>query len=204
MPETIPALLSNGKSKEISVSWNEEQVKAAESSGAGVYEIAGVATDDGKEYDVICNLEIKKINYIKNFGFEDSDMSMWVIDGAGIDKEMDNNKRTGDYSLKFWSADPVSYTVEQEIANIPAGAYEMGAYLQGGDAGSSAVFELYIKIDGEELTAPTKVTSWQQWDNPVITGIQIPEGAKVVVGVRANAAAGAWGAWDDFYLYEAE
>lgn len=204
MPETIPALLSNGDSKEISVVWSEEQVNAAESSGAGVYEIAGVATDEGKEYDVICNLEIKKINYIKNFGFEDSDMSMWAIDGAGIDKEMDNNKRTGDYSLKFWSADPVSYTVEQEIANIPAGTYEMGAYLQGGDAGSNAVFELYIKIDGEELTAPTKVTSWQQWDNPVITGIQIPEGAKVVVGVRANAAAGAWGAWDDFYLYETE
>ena len=204
MPETVPALLNNGKIKEIPAIWNEEQVSVAENTGAGAYTIEGVATDAGVEYDVICNLEIKKVNYIRNFGFEEADMSMWNIDGAGIDKEMDNNKRTGDYSLKFWSADPVSYTVEQEIVNLPAGTYEMGAYLQGGDAGSNAVFELYIKIDEEELTAPTKVTSWQQWDNPVISDIQIPDGAKVVVGVRANAAAGAWGAWDDFYLYEAE
>lgn len=204
MPETVPALLNNGKIKEIPVIFNEEQVSVAENTGAGAYVIEGVATDAGQEYDVICNLEIKKVNYIKNFGFEEADMSMWNIDGVGIDKEMDNNKRTGDYSLKFWSADPVSYTVEQEITGIPAGTYEMGAYLQGGDAGSNAVFELYIVINGEKLAAPTKVTSWQQWDNPVITDIRIPDDAQVTVGVRADAAAGAWGAWDDFYLYEAE
>ena len=204
MPETVPALLNSNATKEIPVRWNEEQVQAASDTGAGIYEIEGVASAEGVEYPLLCTLEIKKVNYIKNFGFEEADMSMWNIDGKGIAREMDNNKKTGDYSLKFWSADPVSYVVEQEITNLKAGAYELGAFLQGGDAGSSAVFELYITVNGEEFTASTGVTSWQKWDNPVVSDIQIPEGAKVVVGVRADAAAGAWGAWDDFYLYEME
>ena len=42
------------------------------------------------------------------------------------------------------------------------------------------------------------------WKNPVITDIVIPSDAKVTVGVKVEAAAGAWGAWDDFYLYEME
>lgn len=204
LPGQIPALLNDGGTKDISVSWNQEQLEAAQEGGAGVYEIEGIAEDDGTEYPVVCGLEIKKVNYIKNPGFEDADMSMWEIDGKGIDKEADNNKLSGEYSLKFWSADAVSYTVEQEIQGIPAGNYELGAFLQGGDAGSDAVFELYITVNGESFTAQTGVTSWQNWDNPVITDIQIPEGAQVIAGVRAQAAPGAWGAWDDFYLYSME
>lgn len=53
-------------------------------------------------------------------------MSMWQINGKGVGRETDNNKRSGDYSLKFWSADAVSYTAEQEIQGIPAGSYELG------------------------------------------------------------------------------
>ena len=204
MPETVLARLNSNNTLELPVTWIEEQVTAAQEAGPGVYEIEGVASNDGTEYPIRCTLEIKKLNYIKNEGLEDMDMSMWQINGSGVGREMDNNKRSGDYSLKFWSADAVSFTVEQDIANIPAGAYELGAYLQGGDAGSNPVFELYITVNGETFSAPTKVTSWLNWDNPVITDIQIPEGAQVTVGVKVEAAPGAWGAWDDFYLYEME
>jgi len=58
-----------------------------------------------------------------------------------------------------------------------------------------------VLVNGEELKASTKVQGWLTWDNPVISNIEIPEGATVVVGVRATAIAGAWGAWDDFTLY---
>ena len=51
---------------------------------------------------------------------------------------------------------------------------------------------------------PSKVTSWLKWETPVITDISVPEGATVKVGVRVSASAGAWGAWDDFYLYNME
>lgn len=204
MPQTVPALLNSGETKEIPVAWNAEQTENAAAGGAGTYEIKGVAEDGGLSYDVICTLEIKKINYIKNGGFEDADMSMWDIKGNGVGKEADNNKRSGEYSLKFWDDSPVSFTAEQKIANLPAGRYELGGFLQGGSAGSSPVFELYIVVNGERLAAQSGVTSWQNWDNPVVEGIEVPDNAEVTVGVKVEAAADAWGAWDDFYLYEAD
>ncbi|MDE5679005.1 MAG: glycosyl hydrolase family 53, partial [Lachnospiraceae bacterium] len=91
---------------------------------------------------------------------------------------------------------------EQEITNIPAGTYELGAFLQGGDAGSSAVFRLYITVDGQTYTADSAVNGWLKWDEPHIADIVIGEGASVVVGVEVECGAGGWGAWDDFYLYK--
>lgn len=202
MPETVPALLNSGDTKEIPVTWNDDQVKTAQA--AGTYEISGTAEDNGTSYPVVCTLEIKKINYIKNSGFEDADMSMWDIQGKGVGKEADNNKRSGEYSLKFWDDSPVSFTAEQKITNLPAGKYDLGAYLQGGSAGSNPVFELYIEVNGERFTAQSGVTSWQNWDNPLVKGVEVPENAEVKIGVKVEAAANAWGAWDDFYLYEAE
>ena len=204
MPSSVPALLNSGDKKDIPVTWNVEQVSAAEASGSGTYEISGTAEDNGVKYELICILEIKKINYIKNYGFEDADMSMWDIKGNGVGKEADNNKRSGEYSLKFWDSKPVSFTAEQKIDALPKGKYDLGAYLQGGSAGSNPVFELYITVNGEKFSAQSGVTSWQNWDNPIVTGIEVPEGAEVVIGVKVEAAAEAWGAWDDFYLYEAE
>ncbi len=201
MPTSVSAVMIDGSKKEIPVTWNTDQVTVAEQSGAGDYIIDGTATSDGQEFEVDCQLSIMKVNYIKNSGFEDVDMAMWTITGAGIERTKDNNKRTGDYSLKFWSEEKVVYTAEQVITNIPTGTYELSAFLQGGDAGSNALFELYIIVDGTEYKDGTSVSGWLKWDNPVISSIEIPEGATVVVGVRANAAAKAWGAWDDFTLY---
>ncbi len=200
LPETVPALMNSGETSEIPVVWNEADKTAADVNTAGIYEIRGKALSDGKNYNVKCSVEIKKINYIKNPGFEDIDMSMWTISGNGVSREADNNKRSGEYSLKFWDDKQVTYTAEQKITGIPAGTYELGAYLQGGDAGSNPIFELYITVNGETFKASSKVTAWQEWDNPVVSGIVIPENAEVTVGVKCDAAAGAWGAWDDFYL----
>lgn len=202
LPQTVPALMNSGEYSDIPVVWNADQTAAVNTNEAKVYEIDGTATSDSKDYPVKCTLEIKKINYAKNPGFEDMDMTMWKIDGNGVAREEDNNKRSGLYSLKFWDDKPVKFTVEQTITGIPAGTYELGAYLQGGAAGSNAVFELYVTVNGTTLTAPSKVTSWQNWDHPVIGNIEIPEGANVVVGVRVDAQAKAWGAWDDFTLTE--
>ena len=204
MPQTVEALQNNNEKKAIPVTWDETQVAKAQEAGAGLYEISGVAQADGQEYAVICNLEIKKINYVKNFGFEEIDMAMWDIQGKGVGRTMDNNKKSGDYSLKFWSEEPVSYSAEQTVTEIPEGTYELGAFLQGGDAGSNPIFELYIIVNGKKISAMSKVTTWQNWDNPVISDISIPADADVIIGVKVEAAGGAWGAWDDFYLYEAE
>lgn len=202
LPQTVPALMNSGEYADIPVVWNSEQTAAVNTDEAKIYEIDGTATSDGTDYPIKCTLEIKKINYIKNPGFEDLDMTMWNIDGNGAAREEDNNKRSGLYSLKFWDDTPVRFTAEQTITGIPAGTYDLGAYLQGGAAGSNAIFELYITVNGSTLTVPSKVTSWQNWDNPVISSVEIPENAEVIVGIKVDAQAKAWGAWDDFSLTE--
>lgn len=202
LPETVPAVLLNGKTREVPVAWDAQQIADAQAAGAGVYEVAGIADVDGEEYPTVCSVEIKKVNYVKNPGFEDSDMSMWDITGEGVDREDDNNKRSGTYSLKFWAKEAYGYRAEQEVTGLPAGIYELGAFLQGGDAGKNAVFKLYITVDGETLTADSAVSGWLKWDEPHITDIVIGEGAVVTVGVEVECAGGGWGAWDDFYLYK--
>ncbi len=157
---------------------------------------------DGTAFEVQCQVDILRVNYIKNPGFEGLDMSMWNIDGTAVDREDDNNKRTGTYSLKFWSQDAFSYTVEQEITDLAAGTYELGAFLQGGDAGSSAVFRLYITVGDKTYTADSAVNGWLKWDEPHISDITVKEGDKVTVGVHVESGPGGWGAWDDFYLYK--
>ena len=75
--------------------------------------------------------------------------------------------------------------------------------MQGGDAGDDAVFELYAVSGDKTYMKETSVTSWQNWSNPVIADIEVTEdNTTIVVGIKVDAAAGAWGSWDDFYLYQ--
>ncbi len=202
MPTIVEATMLDGSKKEVSVTWDAAQVAAVDTAKSGEYTIDGVVESDGKTFNIQCKLAILSVNYIKNAGFEDGDMSKWIISDVTIaDRTKDNNKRTGDYSLKFWAADNFTYTVEQKIENIPAGTYELSAFLQGGTNGASDVYQLYISVNGTKLTANGELSGWLNWSNPVISAIEIPEGAEVYVGVNVTATGGAWGAWDDFTLY---
>lgn len=143
-------------------------------------------------------------NLLLNLGFEESDRSMWTIsdETGSTDIEVKGtNNRSGDACLHFWNDKEFQYTVEQAIS-LEAGVYTFGGYLQGGDAGTNDVFELYV-INGEEaLTTGGSVTGWQNWSELIIDDIVLEESGEITVGIRVKASAGAWGAWDDLYLYQ--
>jgi len=208
IPGKINAIMIDGSLMEIPVVWDDKQIKDAEAAGAGEYVINGVATGEGKEYNVTCNLAIKNVNYIKNAGFEDAEMKDWTIDTTGVNKnlpspsrEEDNNWKSGKACLHFYCADKFEYTVTQKITDIPAGVYELRGFLQGGDA-SSATFEIFIQVNGTEYKDSVKANGWKQWDEGIVSNIEIPAGAEVVVGLRGlNVPGTGWGAWDDFTLY---
>lgn len=202
LPEAAPALLNSGEIKELPVVWNADETAAAEQAGAGQYVICGTATDPATKtgYPVACELHIKNINTIQNPGLEGEDVSCWHIEGQGVGRKADNNKRTGEHSLHFWSAEKVEYTVTQTLHAIAPGSYDFSVWLQGGDAGENAKFEAFVLVNETEYTAQIAVTSWQNWAEAAINGIPVAENAQVTVGVRASADAGAWGAWDDFSL----
>ncbi len=143
----------------------------------------------------------KKNDYIKNAGFEESDMTSWNIVGNGVKRKLGNDMRSGDGCLHFWNDKSVEYTAMQKLENIPAGTYDLRAFIQGGDTGENAVFELFIIVNGQEYKHQLNVEGWQMWVRGVVPDVVIPEEAEVIIGVRGKADAGAWGAWDDFLLY---
>ena len=206
LPETAVVTYSDGSRKELAVSWNQEQIDAAALAGIGTYEISGtVMIPEEDTENVICHLTINPVNNVINPGFEDADMSMWTITDANscVGRQDDtSNVRSGKYCLKFWDNKEIEYSAEQTV-KLDAGIYKLGTFIEGGDAGENAEFKLYARVSGgEEYSAHTGVTGWQNWANPEVTDIVVTaDGTEVVIGVSVKAQAGAWGAWDDFYLY---
>ena len=202
LPETVQVVWNDGDKQKLPVSWDGAALESAEEAGPGEYEIPGSVEVDGEAYPAYLRLTLLQQNYLANPGFEDADMSMWKITGNAVSRKDDgNNVYSGKYCLHFWSDEPVEYSVEQKVM-LDAGTYWLGANLEGGDAGDDAVIEMYVISGGEETAVRTQVTGWRQWARPEIRSIVIEEdGTELTVGIRAKAAAGAWGAWDDFFLY---
>ena len=202
MPETVTAKYTDNSDKEIAVKWSLDEVNKAKKAGVGTYTINGTVTHEGKDYNVKCELTIKNKNLVVNPGFEDEDMSAWTIKGNGVGREADSNKRSGEYSLKYWSDQPVSFTAEQTVI-LNKGVYQLSAYNQGSvnDNGENAVYNLYAIVNGKKSSVNSKVTSWQIWENPTVNGIKVTKDkTKVTIGIKTSVKAGGWGAWDDVSL----
>lgn len=204
LPEKVSAVYSDGSKVDTDVTWNEEQLAAAIAAGTGSYQIDGTVMIDGVTYSVKCSLTIKPANLLLNPGFEDPDSGVWVItdEGGSADiKDDSSNVKSGFYCLHFWNDKAIRYTVEQTIT-LDAGYYSFGGYLQGGDAGENDVFKLYVKNGDEILEAESSVSSWHNWTQPCVENFLIAQnGTEITVGIYVEATAGAWGSWDEMYLY---
>ncbi len=201
LPSKVTANYVDGTTQDIDVTWNQDELNAAIKAGVGQYTIQGTATADGKSYDVTCALTIKPVNLLVNPGFEES--GAWTIDGNAASMKADSsNVRTGSYCMHFWASAEVNYKVTQTIT-LDRGIYSFGGYLQGGDAGDAAEFNVFVTVGEETLKDATAVSGWQVWDNGEVAEFAVTEdGVQVIVGFDALAAGGAWGSWDDMYLYK--
>ena len=203
LPAKATATYVDGSTKEVDVTWSQSELEAAIAAGVGEYTIKGIAAADDKTYDVTCTLTIKPVNLLVNPGFEDSDMSAWTITGNAIARKNDSsNVLSGSYSMHFWASEAVAYEVTQTVT-LDKGIYKFGGYLEGGDAGDAAEFSVFATVGEETKETATGVTGWANWANAEVTEITVTaDDTEVVVGFNASAAAGAWGAWDDMYLYK--
>lgn len=205
LPQSALVTYNNNQTETLPVNWDQAALQAAVAAGAGIYEIAGTLEIGGERYQTTCKLTILPVNLLRNPGFEEDDMSMWVIkdEGSSVSRKNDSgNAKDSDYCLHFWSDQEISFTAEQTV-ELESGDYQIGTYLQGGDAGESPLFQFYVKADGKEYTVDTAVNGWQNWSNPSFGNLKITSnGTQAVIGVRVLASANAWGAWDDFYLYK--
>lgn len=146
-------------------------------------------------------------NLVLNPGFEEEDTSMWVVSYDGEINPTDfflkpEDAYSGDMSFHFFSPDSdMKFSIEQSFTGLEAGTYYLTAYSQGGDFKSGATFELYAVTGGQEQTAAFKLTTYADWQNPVIPAIEVTDGT-LTIGVRISTNAASWGTVDDFGLYK--
>ena len=211
LPETVNVIYNNNAREPIPVTWEDFDIAAAKEAGNAKYTIQGIA--GGKT--VYCYLTMMEYNFIENYSFEDTSLTPWVMTNNGAPTSdtykvliTEENPQTGKYVFHFWSqeADAVNFDVEQKITLNTAGEYKYQISTMGGcDTGAADESLLnmyaYVKVSGTIIAQkPTKITSYGNWFDCLITGIEI--GADdlddVVVGFHIESPeAKIWGGIDD-------
>ncbi len=228
LPETVSVIYNNPNIKdEASVIWNEQEIAKVDNTREGTYKVTGkiTAASSGSAEasgsnagtsasvpeisgQVTCYVEVKLENHVLNPGFEDNDISMWEVSYNGASNPTDfqqkqDDAHTGDFSFHFWSGDEdMDFTIKQKITGLDNGVYELSCFAQGGDVDKSAKMELFYETNSskaDENAADFMVTSWADWQNPVIKNIEVTDGT-ITVGVHIKSNVNSWGTVDDFVL----
>ena len=208
LPETVNAVMNDNSRRAVPVAWEPVDTAALRAAGPASYVIHGQA--DGRE--AVLYLNMVRFNYVRNGGFEDADVGMWRCeDRKGAGQLYAEEKKTDSLSgVRHWhfyseKAGTVEFTLEQDIAGLPAGEYTSAVSVMGGDAGDQEIYS-YVKVNGQlAYRQDTGITGWNKWDTARIGGIQVGAGDLVTVGIYVRCdGAGAWGKIDDFRLNSAE
>lgn len=201
LPETVNAVMSDNSRQAIPVVWEKTDLAAMNQNGPAVYTVRGEA--GGME--AVCQIAMVEYNYIRNYSFEDADTTMWRAENLGTTEQLYVEEKKADsltgvmhYHFYAAKADSVAFTLEQDLTDLPSGEYRYEIAVQGGDGGETDIYS-YVKINGEvKYTQPAKITTWSNWDVPVIEKIVVQEGDAVTAGIHVQCkGAGAWGKIDD-------
>ena len=212
LPDKVSAVYTDGSEQLIDVVWEDADLEAMTNGEVKTYTIAGKAGD----MDAVCRVSMVDANYAENFSFEDPDSPVWEITNiGGVTTQIDYQKKaldavSGEYALHFWGENGTEFRAQQFVKELPAGIYSLTASIQGGIDGSDDSQDIYIYAyvtdsgempDGEpELKAAAQLSGYAVWQEPKITGIEIPEGSGVIIGVYVKAGVGSWGTIDEVLL----
>lgn len=183
-------------------------VQNIDSSKAGTYEITGRILDENAASDnqteVLCVVNVERLNYVANPSFEDADTSMWSVSYEGEKNPTDFQQKEGDahtgaYSFHFWSESDMDFTIEQEFTDLEPGTYALKAYFQGGDIDDSANMELYASCGGTVSSDTFTAQGYANWQEPAISSIKVTDGT-LTIGMHIQCNAKGWGTIDDFTL----
>lgn len=202
LPKTATINYNDGNSESVDITWEDGALEKVKNNGAGTCTVNGTITVNDETVDVQCNVSILKENLLVNSGFESGNEGWNVADGSkGFAIKTNEDFRNGKYCGHYYYASDFTYDVYQTITLEP-GEYVFNAYLQGGANGKNDVYELYARIGDTDLASDAAVPDgWKVWQNPEIRFV-VNETTEVMVGMRATATGGAWGTWDDAYLYK--
>ncbi|MCL2213872.1 MAG: glycosyl hydrolase 53 family protein [Treponema sp.] len=201
LPNSVYAVYADGSRQEISVTWNQLQLSAANTLGD--YIIDGTAGNT----NIKCFLSVENENFIVNGGFENRDMSRWVMTGSisnsGHAERRTEDARTGASSFHFWDNEPLNFTVTQDITGLTPGRYAVTGYLHGGDGGSSQDCHVFVQNESGYYRSDVRLAGWKSYQQAVIY-IDVGASGSATVGFAVKCAANGWGAWDDFKMFRAD
>lgn len=204
LPDTVSVIYNDRSEAQVPVIWNTDDVAAIDTENGGNFTVSGTL-EDGTE--VTAAVTVDRINYVQNPSFEDSDTSMWTINYSGETDPTDYQVKaadahSGEVAFHFWSGSAdMDFSIEQSFTDLEPGTYELSAFSQGGDLSDDAYMDLYALVDGKELTAPFMLTTYADWQNPVIPEIKVTDGS-LTIGVRYKCNVNSWGTLDDVTLYK--
>lgn len=204
LPDTVSVIYNDRSEAQVPVIWNTDDFAAIDTENGGNFTVSGTL-EDGTE--VTAAVTVDRINYVQNPSFEDSDTSMWTVNYSGETDPTDYQVKaadahSGEVAFHFWSGSAdMDFSIEQSFTDLEPGTYELSAFSQGGDLSDDASMELYALVDGRELTAPFKLTTYADWQNPAIPEIKVTDGA-LTIGVRYKCNVNSWGTLDDVTLYK--
>lgn len=204
LPDTVSVIYNDRSEAQVPVIWNTDDVAAIDTENGGNFTVSGTL-EDGTE--VTAAVTVDRINYVQNPSFEDSDTSMWTVNYSGETDPTDYQVKaadahSGEVAFHFWSGSAdMDFSIEQSFTDLEPGTYELSAFSQGGDLSDDASMELYAMVDGKELTAPFKLTTYADWQNPTVSEIKVTDGS-LTIGVRYKCNVNSWGTLDDVTLYK--
>lgn len=204
LPDTVSVIYNDRSEAQVPVIWNTDDVAAIDTENGGNFTVSGTL-EDGTE--VTAAVTVDRINYVQNPSFEDSDTSMWTVNYSGETDPTDYQVKaadahSGEVAFHFWSGSAdMDFSIEQSFTDLEPGTYELSAFSQGGDLSDDTSMELYALVDGKELTAPFMLTTYADWQNPVIPEIKVTDGS-LTIGVRYKCNVNSWGTLDDVTLYK--
>ena len=204
LPDTVSVIYNDRSEAQVPVIWNTDDVAAIDTENGGNFTVSGTL-EDGTEFTAAVTVD--RINYVQNPSFEDSDTSMWTVNYSGETDPTDYQVKaadahSGEVAFHFWSGSAdMDFSIEQSFTDLEPGTYELSAFSQGGDLSDDAYMDLYALVDGKELTAPFMLTTYADWQNPVIPEIKVTDGS-LTIGVRYKCNVNSWGTLDDVTLYK--
>lgn len=193
LPEAVVVHFNDGSSDEQAVQWSD----MPDLSEVGIYSVDGV-TEGGLETEA--RITVRPVNFLLNHGFEDDDLSMWQITGGALTVPSWDDPYSGERSAHFWAEEEFTFALEQEVHDLPGGAYTASATAQGGDSGDGNLSLRLVADDSMEEAAEFELTGHQNWSTPVTDEVQVSEGGSATVILEADLPAGAWGTIDDIEL----
>ena len=204
LPDTVSVIYNDRSEAQVPVIWNTDDVAAIDTENGGNFTVSGTL-ENGTE--ITAAVTVDRINYVQNPSFEDADTSMWTVNYSGETDPTDYQVKaadahSGEVAFHFWSGSAdMDFSIEQSFTDLEPGTYELSAFSQGGDLSDDASMELYALVDGRELTAPFKLTTYADWQNPAIPEIKVTDGS-LTIGVRYKCNVNSWGTLDDVTLYK--